>query len=144
MTVNSQCPMTHLDMSRNFRRHLPGCECRKGWKSNADPVRKQRGNTVMKLIRFTTADSPNHHFGVVIRDQAVPFSVLQSKSGKFSPHLADSRSYLANLPDSERAAKEMLVWGEQHLKELGMVNASLSTPSSCWNRWRSPPCSTSA
>ena len=73
----------------------------------------------MKLIRFTTADSPNHHFGVVIRDQAVPFSVMQSRSGKFSPHLADSRSYLANLPDSERAAKEMLVWGEQHLKELG-------------------------
>ena len=73
----------------------------------------------MKLIRFTTADSPNPHFGVVIRDQAVPFSVLQSKSGKSSPHLADSRSYLANLPDSERAAKEMLIWGEQHLRELG-------------------------
>jgi 2-keto-4-pentenoate hydratase/2-oxohepta-3-ene-1,7-dioic acid hydratase in catechol pathway len=73
----------------------------------------------MKLIRFITADSPNPHFGVVIWDQAVPFSVLQSKSGKSSPHLADSRSYLANLPDSERAAKEMLVWGEQHLKELG-------------------------
>jgi 2-keto-4-pentenoate hydratase/2-oxohepta-3-ene-1,7-dioic acid hydratase in catechol pathway len=73
----------------------------------------------MKLIRFTTADSPDPHFGVVIRDQAVPFSVLQSKSGKSSPHLADSRSYLANLPDSERAAKEMLIWGEQHLGELG-------------------------
>jgi 2-keto-4-pentenoate hydratase/2-oxohepta-3-ene-1,7-dioic acid hydratase in catechol pathway len=73
----------------------------------------------MKLIRFTTADSPNLYFGVVIRDQAVPFSVLQSKSGKSSTHLADSRSYLANLPDSERAAKEMLTWGEQHLKELG-------------------------
>ena len=73
----------------------------------------------MKLIRFTTADSPNPHFGVVIRDQAVPFSVLQSKAGKSSPHLADSRSYLANLPDSERAAKEMLIWGEQHLEELG-------------------------
>jgi 2-keto-4-pentenoate hydratase/2-oxohepta-3-ene-1,7-dioic acid hydratase in catechol pathway len=73
----------------------------------------------MKLIRFTTADSPTPHFGVVIRDQAVPFAVLQSKSGKSSPHLADSRSYLANLPDSERAAKEMLIWGEQHLRELG-------------------------
>jgi 2-keto-4-pentenoate hydratase/2-oxohepta-3-ene-1,7-dioic acid hydratase in catechol pathway len=48
----------------------------------------------------------------------VPFSVLQSKTGKSSPHLADSRSYLANLPDSERAAKEMLAWGEQNLKEL--------------------------
>ena len=73
----------------------------------------------MKLIRFTTADSPTPHFGVVIRDQAVPFAVLQSKSGTSSPHLADSRSYLANLPDSERAAKEMLIWGEEHLRELG-------------------------
>jgi 2-keto-4-pentenoate hydratase/2-oxohepta-3-ene-1,7-dioic acid hydratase in catechol pathway len=73
----------------------------------------------MKLIRFTTAASPNASFGVVIRDQAVPFTVLQSKAGKSVPHLADSRSYLANLPDSERAAKELLAWGEQHLGELG-------------------------
>ena len=61
----------------------------------------------MKLIRFTVANSPNPWFGVVIRDQAVPFAVLQSKTGKSSPHLTDSRSYLANLPDSERAAKEL-------------------------------------
>ena len=73
----------------------------------------------MKLIRFTIPDSPNPCFGVVVRDQAVPFSVLQSKAGKSSPHLADSRSYLANLPDSERAAKELFAWGEQHLVELG-------------------------
>jgi 2-keto-4-pentenoate hydratase/2-oxohepta-3-ene-1,7-dioic acid hydratase in catechol pathway len=73
----------------------------------------------MKLIRFTTADSMNPCFGVVIRDQAVPFSVLQSKAGKSYPHLADSRSYLANLPDSERAAKVLLTWGEEHLAELG-------------------------
>jgi 2-keto-4-pentenoate hydratase/2-oxohepta-3-ene-1,7-dioic acid hydratase in catechol pathway len=73
----------------------------------------------MKLIRFTTTDSPNPFFGVAIQDHAVPFSVLQNKAGKSSPHLADSRSYLANLPDSERAAKELLTWGEQHLGELG-------------------------
>jgi 2-keto-4-pentenoate hydratase/2-oxohepta-3-ene-1,7-dioic acid hydratase in catechol pathway len=73
----------------------------------------------MKLIRFTTADSQSPFFGVVVRDQAVPFAVLQSKAGKPFPHLADSRSYLANLPDSERAAKELLAWGEQHLGELG-------------------------
>jgi hypothetical protein len=73
----------------------------------------------MKLIRFTTADSPNPFFGVVIRDQAVPFALLQSKAGKSYPHLADSRSYLANLPDGERTAKELLTWGEQHLAELG-------------------------
>jgi 2-keto-4-pentenoate hydratase/2-oxohepta-3-ene-1,7-dioic acid hydratase in catechol pathway len=73
----------------------------------------------MKLIRFTTADSPNPFFGVVVRDHAVPLAVLQSKAGKSSPHLTDSRSYLANLPDSERAAKEVFAWGEQHLGELG-------------------------
>jgi hypothetical protein len=66
----------------------------------------------MKLIRFTTADSPSPCLGIVIRDQAVPFAVLQSKAGKSSPHLTDSRSYLANLPDSERAAKDLFAWGE--------------------------------
>jgi 2-keto-4-pentenoate hydratase/2-oxohepta-3-ene-1,7-dioic acid hydratase in catechol pathway len=73
----------------------------------------------MKVIRFTVAGSPDPCFGVVIRDQAVPFAVLQSKAGKSSPHLTDSRSYLANLPDTERAAKDLLAWGEQHLGELG-------------------------
>jgi 2-keto-4-pentenoate hydratase/2-oxohepta-3-ene-1,7-dioic acid hydratase in catechol pathway len=73
----------------------------------------------MKLIRFTTADSPNPCFGVVVHDQAVPFAVLQNKTGKSCPYLADSRSYFADLPDSERAAKELLAWGEQHLGELG-------------------------
>jgi 2-keto-4-pentenoate hydratase/2-oxohepta-3-ene-1,7-dioic acid hydratase in catechol pathway len=73
----------------------------------------------MKLIRFTIAESPNPCFGIVVRDQAVPFAVLQSKSAKSSPHLADSRSYLANLPDSQRAAEELLAWGEQHFGELG-------------------------
>jgi 2-keto-4-pentenoate hydratase/2-oxohepta-3-ene-1,7-dioic acid hydratase in catechol pathway len=73
----------------------------------------------MKLIRFTIADSPNPCFGVVVRDQAIPFSVLQGKAGKSSPYLTDSRSYLAHLPDSEHAAKELFAWGEQHLGELG-------------------------
>jgi 2-keto-4-pentenoate hydratase/2-oxohepta-3-ene-1,7-dioic acid hydratase in catechol pathway len=73
----------------------------------------------MKLIRFTVVGSPNVCFGVVVRDHAVPFAVLQSKAGKSCPNLTDSRSYLANLPESERAAKELLAWGEQHLDELG-------------------------
>jgi 2-keto-4-pentenoate hydratase/2-oxohepta-3-ene-1,7-dioic acid hydratase in catechol pathway len=73
----------------------------------------------MKLIRFTVANSPNPRFGVVVRDQAVPFAVLQSKAGKSCPYLADSQSYLANLPDSQRAAKDLLIWAEQHLGELG-------------------------
>ena len=72
----------------------------------------------MKLIRFTIANSPNPCFGVVVRDRAVPFAVLQSRTGKSCLHLADSRSYLGNLPDSERAAKELSAWGEQHLGEL--------------------------
>lgn len=73
----------------------------------------------MKLIRFIRPDSPTPCFGVVVLDQAVPFAVLQSRAGKSSAHLADSRSYLANLPDSERAAREVFAWGEQHLGELG-------------------------
>ena len=73
----------------------------------------------MKLIRFTTAESPNPQFGIVVRDHAVPFAALQRKAAKPSPHLADSQAYLANLPDSEQAAKELFAWGEQHFDELG-------------------------
>lgn len=73
----------------------------------------------MKIIRFTTASSGIASFGVVIRNHAVSFETLQIKAGKPSPHLANSRAYLANLPDSEHAAKELLAWGEQHFDELG-------------------------
>lgn len=73
----------------------------------------------MKLIRFTVPSSPNACFGAVVRDHAVSFAVLQTKSGKPTPHLANSKAYLANLPDSEHAAKELLGWAEQHLDELG-------------------------
>ncbi|MCI4679238.1 fumarylacetoacetate hydrolase family protein [Rhodoblastus acidophilus] len=73
----------------------------------------------MKLIRFTTANAPNPCFGVVIQEQAVPFNVLQKKAGKSYPYFTDSRSYLANLPESERAAKDLLAWGEQHPGDLG-------------------------
>ncbi len=72
----------------------------------------------MELIRFITTGSPNPRFGVVVRDHAVSFAVLQNKTGKACPCLADSRSYLASLPDSERLAKELLAWGEEHLGEL--------------------------
>jgi 2-keto-4-pentenoate hydratase/2-oxohepta-3-ene-1,7-dioic acid hydratase in catechol pathway len=73
----------------------------------------------MKLIRFATGTSVDAQFGVAVRDHAVSFSVLQGKSGRLHPELAESRSYLANLPDSEQAAKELLAWGEDHLEELG-------------------------
>jgi hypothetical protein len=88
-------------------------------KSNSDPVQKQQRNAVMKLIRFTTTDSPNPQFGIVVRDQAVPFAALQRKAAKPSPHLADSQAYLANLPGSEQAARELLAWGEQHFDQFG-------------------------
>ena len=73
----------------------------------------------MKLIRFSVVGSLGPFFGVAVRDQAVPFAVLQDKAGKSYPQLSDSRSYLTGLPDSERAAKELLAWAEQHLGELG-------------------------
>lgn len=72
----------------------------------------------MKIIRYTTAKRPNAAFGVIIRDHAVPFAALQSKAGNRSPDLVDSHAYLANLPQSERLAKELLAWGEAHLDEL--------------------------
>jgi 2-keto-4-pentenoate hydratase/2-oxohepta-3-ene-1,7-dioic acid hydratase in catechol pathway len=73
----------------------------------------------MRLIRFTTADSQNPFFGLVIQDHAVPFSVLQDKSGKSFIQLTDSRSYLNGLPESEGAAKELFTWGKEHFGELG-------------------------
>lgn len=73
----------------------------------------------MKLIRFSTAISPRPCFGLIIRDQAVPFAVLQDKAGQRNAKLVDGRSYLAGLPDSERAAKELLAWAEEHFGDLG-------------------------
>jgi 2-keto-4-pentenoate hydratase/2-oxohepta-3-ene-1,7-dioic acid hydratase in catechol pathway len=73
----------------------------------------------MKLIRFLTVASPAPQFGIVVRDQAVSLSTLQSKAGNSSPHLGNSRSYLANLPGSEQAAKELLAWGERYFHMLG-------------------------
>ena len=73
----------------------------------------------MRLIRFSVAGSANPVFGMAIGDQAIPFVALQGKVEKSSPLLTDSRSYLAGLPDSERAATELLAWGERHLGELG-------------------------
>jgi hypothetical protein len=72
----------------------------------------------MKLIRFTTGSSQSPSFGAVIRDQAVSFDMLQHKAGKHVLHLSDSRAYLANLPDTQRTAKEMLDWGVLHFVEF--------------------------
>jgi 2-keto-4-pentenoate hydratase/2-oxohepta-3-ene-1,7-dioic acid hydratase in catechol pathway len=72
----------------------------------------------MKLIRFST-DGASPAFGVVIGDRAVAFSSLQRASGVSHPVLGDSRAYLAALPGSEAAARELLRWGEAHLDSLG-------------------------
>jgi 2-keto-4-pentenoate hydratase/2-oxohepta-3-ene-1,7-dioic acid hydratase in catechol pathway len=71
----------------------------------------------MKLIRFSRGDA-KPRFGVLIGDRAVAFASLQPRSGITRPDLVDSRAYLAALPESERAARELLVWGETHLDEL--------------------------
>jgi len=71
----------------------------------------------MKLIRFSQ-DEAKPRFGVVIGDRAVALTSLQRRSGIAGPDLGDSRAYLAGLPESDRAAREVLAWGEAHLGEL--------------------------
>jgi len=73
----------------------------------------------MRLIRFSVPGSTEIRFGVVVGGHAVPFAALLGGAGKSSTRLADSRAYLAHLPDSEREARELLAWGERHLDELG-------------------------
>ena len=64
----------------------------------------------MKLIRFVVKGSIYPSFGVVIADQAIAFSVLQSKSGMTYDFLSDSTSYLSYLPESEQAAHSLMKW----------------------------------
>jgi 2-keto-4-pentenoate hydratase/2-oxohepta-3-ene-1,7-dioic acid hydratase in catechol pathway len=71
----------------------------------------------MKLIRFVVGDS-SPQFGVAVGEHAVAFTALQAGSGRSCAHLADSQAYLANLPDSETAARVLLAWGLEHLDEL--------------------------
>ena len=71
----------------------------------------------MKLIRFALGDA-KPSFGVVIGDHAVAFRILQDRSGITQPSLNGSKAYLAGLPESEQAARELLAWGEVHLDDL--------------------------
>jgi 2-keto-4-pentenoate hydratase/2-oxohepta-3-ene-1,7-dioic acid hydratase in catechol pathway len=70
----------------------------------------------MKLIRFSQGDS-KPRFGVVIGDHAIAFATLRQRSGVDRPELSDSHAYLAGLPASERAVRELAAWGEAHLGE---------------------------
>lgn len=71
----------------------------------------------MKLIRFSAGDSPTE-FGIVIGDRALAFSILQRRSGLARPALRDSKAYLAALPESEQAARELLAWAQAHLDTI--------------------------
>jgi len=71
----------------------------------------------MKLIRFSQGDS-KPRFGIVIDDHAIAFASLQQRSGVAGPELSDSRAYLAGLPETESAARELSDWGKAHLGEL--------------------------
>ena len=71
----------------------------------------------MKLIRFSLGDA-KPGFGIVVGDRAIAFKSLQQRSGITRPDLSDSIVYLSGLPHSERAARELLAWGEAHLDEL--------------------------
>jgi len=73
----------------------------------------------MKLIRFTNNQSTKPQFGIVIREHAVALSTLQARAGVELSFLADSGDYLANLPESEQAAKKLLAWGEERFESLG-------------------------
>lgn len=52
----------------------------------------------MKVIRFTTADSLNALFGVVVGDQPVSFTVLQTRAVK--PWRRDSDHFRATRDSS--------------------------------------------
>jgi len=73
----------------------------------------------MKLIRFITNTPSVPSFGTVIAGHAVAFDVLQARAGTSHEYLRDSRTYLAHLPGSEKAARSLHAWGEQHYHELG-------------------------
>lgn len=70
----------------------------------------------MKLIRFSRDDF-HPRFGVVVGDHAIAFATLQQRSGITRPDVSDSRAYLAGLPETERAARELAAWGEARLGE---------------------------
>jgi len=72
----------------------------------------------MKLIRFANDNEQDVQFGVVINDCAAAFSSLANKMGVPLSSLSDSRSYLAQLPESEMAGKALLAWGEENFADL--------------------------
>jgi len=71
----------------------------------------------MKFIRFAVGNAAPR-FGLVVGDRAVALEVLQGRSGIRHPGLSGSGAYLAGLPESEGAARQLLAWAEAHPGEL--------------------------
>jgi 2-keto-4-pentenoate hydratase/2-oxohepta-3-ene-1,7-dioic acid hydratase in catechol pathway len=76
----------------------------------------------MKLIRFSRGDA-HPEFGVVIDERALAFSVLQQRSGVSHPCLSDSKTYLAALPESEQAARELAAWAGANIGSMSEIDA---------------------
>jgi len=97
----------------------------------------------MKLIRSSQGDS-KPRFGVVIGDRAVAFTTLQQRSGVDRPGLSDSRAYLAGLPASEQAARELWRPGARRIWANGpRAKSRRSRKCGCTSRSRWWRCSTS-
>lgn len=72
----------------------------------------------MKLLNFQFVPDCAPLFGVVITGYAVSFETLQQKSGQTHTGLKDVYSYLENLPSSEKAARELLKYGEAYISSF--------------------------
>jgi 2-keto-4-pentenoate hydratase/2-oxohepta-3-ene-1,7-dioic acid hydratase in catechol pathway len=71
----------------------------------------------MKLIRFSRGGS-QPRFGVVLGERAAALSSLQRLSGIERMDLSTSHAYLSGLPESEHAARELVLWAEAHLDQI--------------------------
>jgi hypothetical protein len=69
----------------------------------------------MKLLNFQSGTGGTPLFGVVIKGHAVSFETLLQKSGQTRGELSDVYSYLENLPSSEKAARDLLKYGEAYI-----------------------------
>ena len=79
----------------------------------------------MKLICFTTANSPSACFGIVVRDQALPCTVPQRKAAKSTPGLTDSEPGQINAIYDHQSPGYDLRPCSDHCAELKRSNFQL-------------------
>ena len=72
----------------------------------------------MKLLNFQAESGSVSKFGVVISGYAVSFETLQQKSGQTSIQFSDVYTYLENLPSSEKAARDLLKYGDAYISSF--------------------------